>query len=1032
MISPILLAITIQPLHGQRPLMREARESLVRIYFQNQDELNRLARQLDVWKVNRKGSFAIAAVDRHGIDQLRAEGVRVEVEPEMQTALSADLDLSCYRSVEQIEAELHSLARAYPDLVQLTDIGDSWQKRQSGDEAGYDLWALKITRNSIPGPKPRFLLLAGTHAREFAPPELALAFVKRLLAGYDEDPDITWILDYQEIHVIPLLNPDGHKYAEQGYYQRKNTNLVGSSTCPVPVANRQPGVDLNRNADWFWGQDGSSDHPCDPIYRGESAASEPETQAIQNYILELFPDQRGEGETDAAPEDSTGIFITLHSFGNLVLWGWAFSDQPAPNLEGLRAIGQRLGALNGYESGQASKLLYLGSGQIDDFTYGTTGVPSFTFEIGDWFFPDCAQLSDLFAGNFEALLYAARIAGAPYQLVQGPEIHRGGSYAVTTGTALEIHVDIEATDSDKTVASAEATIDAPPWTEAPRMALAPIDGAFDSRAEGARLSVPAGQLSPGRHMVFLRACDSEGNWGPVTSMFVDVESDPAPDLKLSIERTGNLRPGGTISYDFKVFNRGPGIGQTPILLTDSLPRGLRLLSASGQDWQCDPAPPDETGYRCVRTTQLEPGETGRVRITAEVEADAGVLLVNRGVVSTDRDRNPLNNEAVDSLTLLEPAAQPKEEGGSLYFPHFADGAGLSTVFVLSNPASSPASGSLIFYDRAGNELAFPVNQEERSRVTFDLPPNGMVSIATDGTSVPAKSGYAKASSDRGMVSGMAIYRYSDGRETGALGVEARRRFSVPVERSATTDSGVAVWRSSTLVPVEVSLYSQAGELLGTAAMELAGYQGASFVSEIFRDLPEFFSGTLKIESTVPIAPLALRFGQQVLSTLPVRESKPPGQVMAENLVGMWVFSYPAEGVSYLDRIPILETWEDEEQPERFWVAGVNRNSGPVLGFCEESGANLVLVSPSALYDDVYHLEIVGEETVSGCYYSRYHDDGSYSRCYALSGVKMKPELFGTLSKAVESAGVVPSSRNLETSVRRILTRLVEERREGKK
>jgi len=64
----------------------------------------------------------------------------------------------------------------------------------------------------------------------------------------------------------------------------------------------------------------SSPSTCAETYRGPSAASEPETQAIQNYVTSIFPDQRGNSDNDPAPADAMGSFITLHSSGEWVLF----------------------------------------------------------------------------------------------------------------------------------------------------------------------------------------------------------------------------------------------------------------------------------------------------------------------------------------------------------------------------------------------------------------------------------------------------------------------------------------------------------------------------------------------------------------------------------------------------------------------------------------------------------------------------------------------------------------------------------------
>ena len=58
--------------------------------------------------------------------------------------------------------------------------------------------------------------------------------------------------------------------------------------------------------------------PCAQTYKGISAASEPEQQALQTLFTQLFPDQKG-APTDPVPTTARGSFITIHSYGNLVL-----------------------------------------------------------------------------------------------------------------------------------------------------------------------------------------------------------------------------------------------------------------------------------------------------------------------------------------------------------------------------------------------------------------------------------------------------------------------------------------------------------------------------------------------------------------------------------------------------------------------------------------------------------------------------------------------------------------------------------------
>ena len=155
----------------------------------------------------------------------------------------------------------------YPDLSELFDIGDSWEKMQNS-ENGYDITAMRITNEDAAfGPiedKPVFFLMAEIHAREYTTAETATRFIEYLLDNYDNNADIQWLLDYYQIHVVPMSNPDGRKLAEGGDSWRKNTDNDDGCTNPDTW-----GTDLNRNYGFHWIGSGSSTFPCDETYRGQ-------------------------------------------------------------------------------------------------------------------------------------------------------------------------------------------------------------------------------------------------------------------------------------------------------------------------------------------------------------------------------------------------------------------------------------------------------------------------------------------------------------------------------------------------------------------------------------------------------------------------------------------------------------------------------------------------------------------------------------------------------------------------------------------
>jgi carboxypeptidase T len=328
-----------------------------------------------------------------------------------------------YHTTAGHEQHNAAVTAAHPDLVKLYDIGDSWKKTKG--QGGHDIQALCISKlttgdcalNST-GKKPKLVLHTQIHAREIATGEIAYQWIDLLVTSYGSDPELTSLLDTRELWVIPIANPDGVDVVAanptEPVLQRKNVDNAKGG-CPVADA----GVDLNRNSSFQW--DVQQGGPCDETYPGTKAVSEPETVAVQGLMDKIFRDTKGEvGEPAAA--DTTGVFLTLHSFGNDILAPYGYTNTAAPNRAALVALGKKMGALNGYPvSTGDGGVGYFAPGSTDDWLYGSRGVPSYTFEIGPdsgscgGFFPSYACFtSTLWPAQKPALLYAARAAATPY------------------------------------------------------------------------------------------------------------------------------------------------------------------------------------------------------------------------------------------------------------------------------------------------------------------------------------------------------------------------------------------------------------------------------------------------------------------------------------------------------------------------------------------------------------------------------------------------------------------------------------------
>ena len=521
---------------------------VARIYYNEQTNFRLLA-QYDLFEYNnRQEKYLLAAVDAAQFRDLQDQGFRIEVD-EQETAaflyrppVSPDQingipGYTCYRTVEETFSTAQSIVAAHPTLASWIDIGDTWEKVTPGGAAGYDMMVLKLTNSAVAGPKPKLLITGSIHAREYTPAEMVTRFAEYLINNYNVDADATWLLDYNEIHLVLQTNPDGRKQAETGLSWRKNTN---QNYCGATSTSR--GADLNRNFSFQWGCcGGSSPSQCNETYRGPSAASEPEVQAIQAYMRAIFPDQRGPLLTDPAPADASGVYLDLHSYSELVLWPWGFTTTTAPNATALQTLGRKYAYFNNYTPEQ-SIALYATDGTTDDFAYGDLGVSGMTFEMGTAFFQSCTTFNNtIVPANMPALIYAAKVARTPYQTPAGPDalsvtatpatVTQGQSIVLTASINDTRYRNTNGTEPTQAIAAAEYYVDLPPWVSgASAKAMAATDGAFNSTVENVTATLNTASLSVGRHIVFVRGRDAANNWGAFSAVFINVNAPLAVTL----------------------------------------------------------------------------------------------------------------------------------------------------------------------------------------------------------------------------------------------------------------------------------------------------------------------------------------------------------------------------------------------------------------------------------------------------------------------------------------------------------------------
>lgn len=405
---------------------------------------------------------------------------------------------SYFRTYEQLRSAMFELQERFPDLVEVRDIGDTWEKTQG--RADRDVLALVLGNRST-SDKPSTMHVGGIHAREIANPELLMTFATQLLDGYGRDAEATMLLDARETVLVPMLNADGHAVVERGFAGDKGGNTMQRKN--VSGGNPATGVDLNRNYEFHWGGPGASSNPRSETYRGPSAASEPETQAIQRFLREHKPD----------------LFVDWHSYSKLNMYPWGDTRSPTKDHQAYKAIAEKFTTYNGYSPIQAVEL-YPTTGTTDDHAYGAEDVPALAIETGTAFHQSDAQFAQTLRENLPVLSYAVKIADAPFQRVFGPD----ALDLVVDPTTKHLTASIsDANNGRQALAAAELVLD-PKAAPGSGVQLQAADGRFDEVDEqvvGDAAALPG--LAPDAGdgtLVYVRGRDSQGNWGPLAAQWL--------------------------------------------------------------------------------------------------------------------------------------------------------------------------------------------------------------------------------------------------------------------------------------------------------------------------------------------------------------------------------------------------------------------------------------------------------------------------------------------------------------------------------
>ncbi|MEO7524524.1 MAG: M14 family zinc carboxypeptidase [Ferruginibacter sp.] len=190
-----------------------------------------------------------------------------------------------YFTYAEMIAKMQNLATLYPSLISVYSIGNSAN--------GTAIYGVKISQSDPSENKPEVLYTALQHAREAIGGTSLIFFMQFLAENYSSDDRIKELLNNRQLFIIPCMNPDGYSFnyggssssypVTGGGLWRKNRRNTGGGSTHI-------GVDLNRNYGIDWGNCSGASGSCgtnvqtDETYYGPNAFSEPETQALRNFV----------------------------------------------------------------------------------------------------------------------------------------------------------------------------------------------------------------------------------------------------------------------------------------------------------------------------------------------------------------------------------------------------------------------------------------------------------------------------------------------------------------------------------------------------------------------------------------------------------------------------------------------------------------------------------------------------------------------------------------------------------------------------
>lgn len=328
----------------------------------------------------------------------------------MASASAADREptgFAYFHTYAENEALIDSLVAAHPNIAAKFSMGKSYE--------GRDIWGIKLTQNVNGGlgNKPEVFINGLIHARERAANELALYVMQVLANNYGRGGTlgrrVTGILNSTVVWIVPMVNPDGAEYDFSG----SSPKLWRKNRQPIPNSN-SVGIDLNRQFGYTWNCCGgkTSKKPSSDYYEGWAPEVAPEVQDYEKFV-----------RNHSSGNSKITEILSLHSAAKEVLWPYSYtktavpSDMTQDDHATFVALGKGIAQRNGYRPMQGSGL-YIVSGDMDDWAYGTLGIFAETIELpkgsAHRYYPSQAEINEFNTQNRGAVLWWMEQAACPY------------------------------------------------------------------------------------------------------------------------------------------------------------------------------------------------------------------------------------------------------------------------------------------------------------------------------------------------------------------------------------------------------------------------------------------------------------------------------------------------------------------------------------------------------------------------------------------------------------------------------------------